>query len=259
MSPPVDDSDTPTVCRWARRRAATVAASSARRSGTAGGEDGGAGGGGARGETCGPRRRRGDRGDNDRVRTFDAKFGQRFLEGVPRCPGVYRIYDESGALLYVGKAADLRRRLAQYRTTRRTKHARKRRALVRSAARIEGDVAESAMAASLREVRLIQELAPRENVASAFPFMYPFVGTLVEGGEVFFCLTTSPEAFPAFTFHGAFRSRAVTREAFFSLRRLLAFVGHPVPRHRSERLGRPRHPPPLGGRPLPRARPAAWD
>ena len=47
------------------------------------------------------------------------------------------------ALLYVGKARNLRRRLAQYRTARRTKKDRKRRTLVRSADRIEWQVCAS--------------------------------------------------------------------------------------------------------------------
>ena len=88
-------------------------------------------------------------------------------------PGVYHLYDVADALLYVGKARDLRRRLAQYRTTRRTKKDRKRRALVRSAHRIVWQVCASELEASLTEIRLIQALRPRENVAGAFPFLYP--------------------------------------------------------------------------------------
>jgi excinuclease ABC subunit C len=109
------------------------------------------------------------------VRTFDRKFGADFLAGVPSAPGVYHLYDAADALLYVGKAGDLRRRLAQYRTTRRTKKDHKRRALVRSAHRIVWQVCASELEASLTEIRLIQALRPRENVAGAFPFLYPFI------------------------------------------------------------------------------------
>jgi hypothetical protein len=175
------------------------------------------------------------------VRTFDRKFGADFLTGVPSAPGVYRLYDGGGALLYVGKARDLHRRLAQYRTTRRIKKDRKRRALVRSAERIDWQVCESELEASLTEIRLIQALRPQENIAGAFPFLYPFVGIHADGAETHFCLTTSPEAFPPFDFHGAFRSREVTGEAFFALMRLLRFVGHPTPRRRRDRLSLPRH------------------
>lgn len=175
------------------------------------------------------------------MRAFDRKFGADFLAGVPPQPGVYHFYDGAGTLLYVGKAHDLRRRLGQYRTTRRIKKDRKRRALVRSAERIVWQVCASELEASLTEIRLIQALRPRENVAGAFPFLYPFIGIHADGAETRFCLTTSPEAFAPFRLHGAFRSRETTAEAFFALMRLLRFVGHGAPRRRADRARRPLH------------------
>jgi len=171
------------------------------------------------------------------VRLFDQKFGADFLAGVPAAPGVYRFLDAAGALLYVGKAGSLRRRLAQYRTAGRKKKERKRRALVKAAATITWEVCESDLAASLTEIRLIQTLRPRRNVAGAFPFLYPFLGMRVDGRETFFCLTTRPEAFPSFELHGAYRSRDATGEAFHALARLLRFVGHPIPRARDRIIG----------------------
>jgi hypothetical protein len=192
------------------------------------------------------------------VRPFDQKIGADFLGGVPHEPGVYRIYDSAGGLLYIGKARDLRRRLAQYRTTRRTKKDRKRRALVRAAERIEWQACPSELDASLTEIGLIQALRPRRNVAGAFPFLYPFIGIHVDGADTRFCLTTSPEAFAAFALHGAFRSREVTREAFFALMRLLRFVGHETARRPRHRLSVPRHSHVRVFRRLPRDWPDLW-
>jgi hypothetical protein len=192
------------------------------------------------------------------VRLFDRKFGPAFLAGVPAEPGVYRLYDEAGRLLYVGKAKCLRRRLAQYRVTRRLKKDRKRQALVRAAVRIDWEVRPSELDAGLEEIRLIQDLQPRENVAGAFPFLYPFVGLAVEGRETRFCLTTTAEAFSRYELHGAFRSRRVTRTAFFSLMRLLAFVAHPSPQHRRERRALPRYSCVRAFRHLPAGWPDLW-
>jgi GIY-YIG catalytic domain len=193
------------------------------------------------------------------VRLFDRKFGAHYLAGVPSQPGIYRLYDEAGALLDVGKARDLRHRLAQYRTTQRTKKDRKRRRLVRSTARIVWEVCASELDASLAEIRLIQALRPPENVAGAFPFLYPFVGIHIDGRDTSFCLTTSPEAFPAFDLHGAFRSREVTGEAFFSLMRLLRFIGHPTVPSRRRRHQVAPHSYVVGFRRLPAPWPALWS
>ena len=192
------------------------------------------------------------------VRLFDQKFGADFLSGVPTQPGVYRLYGEAGVLLYVGKAANLRRRLGQYRTAGRKKRERKRRALVKAATGIRWEVCESALTASLTEIRLIQTLRPPRNVTSAFPFLYPFLGLRVDGAETYFCLTTSPAAFPAFDLHGAFRSREVTGEAYFSLMRLLHFVGHPVPRHRCRRFATAAHSHVVGFRRLSEEAATGW-
>ena len=193
------------------------------------------------------------------MRPFDKKFGTEFLAGVPAAPGVYRFLDASGALLYVGKAGSLRRRLAQYRTAGRKKRERKYRALVKAAATLTWEVCESDLAAALTEIRLIQTLRPRRNVASAFPFLYPFIGILVEGRETFFCLTTRPEAFPSFELHGAYRSRDVTGEAFHALARLLRFVGHPIPAARCRMVGGAARSALIGFRRLPVDAPSGWS
>jgi len=192
------------------------------------------------------------------VGTFDRKFGDDFLPGVPAEPGVYRFYGPEDALLYVGKARNLRRRLAQYRTTGRRKKERKRRALIRLAERITWEVYGSELDASLAEIRLIQSLRPPRNVAGAFPFLYPFIGIRANGRETHFCLTTSPEAFPGFELHGAFRSRDVTGEAFFAIARLLRLVGHPIPQSRRDRRAVPHHSYVYGFRRLPAEWPEMW-
>lgn len=164
------------------------------------------------------------------MKRFDKKFGDEFLKSVPKAPAVYRLYDIDGAVFYVGKAKDLRRRLAQYRNASRARRDRKMRTLIAEAARIEWTVSPSELDAELEEVRLIQTLRPRANVASAFEFLYPFVGLRRRGGDLHFCLTTTPESFDDHAFHGAFRSRETTGGAFFALMRLLRHVGHPIPR-----------------------------
>jgi hypothetical protein len=130
--------------------------------------------------------------------------------------------------------------------------------LVRAAARVAWEVCPSELDAALTEVQLIQTLRPPRNVATAYSFLYPFIGLRVEERETEFCLTTSPDASPGFELHGAFRSRAVTREAFFALMRLLRLVGHSTDRSRPHRLRTARHAYVLSFRRLPAAWPDLW-
>src|SRR5678815_1052149 len=108
------------------------------------------------------------------VRNFDRKFGAEFLESLPGSPGVYLVYDQKGELIYVGKAKNLKRRLSQYRNTLRKKY-RRMRGIVKEAARIEVQCAETDLDACLREARLIQKHRPRWNIVGAYSFLYPLI------------------------------------------------------------------------------------
>lgn len=161
------------------------------------------------------------------TRAFDRRLGAAFLETVPRSPGVYRVLDAEGVVVYVGKAVNLRRRLAQYRNAKRIRKHWKMRAIVKSAASIAFEACESEVAAELLEASLIASLKPRWNVAGAFSFLYPSIG-LGRGPrrEALLAFSTVPSERPELAWHGAYRSREITGEAFFALVRLFALVGH---------------------------------
>src|SRR5262245_10237008 len=110
------------------------------------------------------------------IRTFDRNFGPEFLESLPGYPGVYLVYDQKGELIYVGKAKNLKRRLSQYRNTLRLKKHRRMRGIVKEAARIEIQCAQTHLDACLTETRLIQGHRPRWNIVGAYSFLYPLIG-----------------------------------------------------------------------------------
>jgi excinuclease UvrABC nuclease subunit len=168
---------------------------------------------------------------------FDKKFGDAFLETVPASPGVYWWRDETGAMLYVGKAVHLRRRIAQYRNASRLKRGRKMRDLVQRAVTLEWEICASHLDACLREIRLIQEHRPPANVAGAYSHRYPYLA-LAQGPRdaIRVAFVTAPENAVDGQLFGAFRSRHVVIEAYLALVRLFRFVGHgsraPGPRAR---------------------------
>jgi hypothetical protein len=194
------------------------------------------------------------------ARSFDRKFGEEFLESLPGSPGVYLVYDQQSELIYVGKAINLKRRLSQYRNTLRRKKHRRMQGIVKDAARIEIQRAETHLEACLTETMLIQKHRPRWNIVGAYSFLYPLIGIRCANGNIEFCMTTTPEAVlkdhPGFEFHGAFRSRRITGDAFFALMRLLKFVGHVNPANR--RIRPPRYSYLFSFRKLPGNWAAAW-
>ncbi len=82
---------------------------------------------------------------------------------IPQTPGVYQFLDAQGQVIYVGKAKNLKQRLASYFGTH--KHlSRKTRTMVKNAARVEYTIVETEQDALLLENTLIKKLQPRYNV-----------------------------------------------------------------------------------------------
>lgn len=82
---------------------------------------------------------------------------------LPKQPGVYRFIDETGLILYVGKAKNLKNRLASYFGERQDRVF-KTRNLVRHADHIEYTIVETEADALLLENTLIKKFQPRYNV-----------------------------------------------------------------------------------------------
>ncbi|PMR77030.1 excinuclease ABC subunit UvrC [Billgrantia endophytica] len=101
--------------------------------------------------------------------TFDSR---QFLANLTQAPGIYRMLDEQGDTLYVGKAKRLKARLASY--FRGTLNA-KTQAMVARIADVQVTVTRSETEALLLEQTLIKELRPPYNILLRDDKSYPFV------------------------------------------------------------------------------------
>lgn len=102
--------------------------------------------------------------------TFDASA---FLATCSGRPGVYRMFDAEARLLYVGKAKNLKKRLASY--FRKTGLAPKTAALVARIAQVETTITANETEALLLEQTLIKEWRPPYNILLRDDKSYPYV------------------------------------------------------------------------------------
>ena len=101
---------------------------------------------------------------------FDSKA---FLNTLTALPGVYRMLDERGQALYVGKARNLKQRVSSY---FRENHASvKTRSLVARIHAIEVTVTHTEVEALILESTLIKELQPRYNILLRDDKGYPYI------------------------------------------------------------------------------------
>lgn len=92
----------------------------------------------------------------------------------PHSPGVYRYYDSEGNVIYVGKAKDLHKRVAQYFVSPDRLNA-KTRVLVSKIADARYSVVDSEADALLLENNLIKQYKPRYNILLKDSKTYPWI------------------------------------------------------------------------------------
>lgn len=92
---------------------------------------------------------------------------------LPENPGVYQFFDDKGAIIYIGKAKNLRRRVLSYFTKNHDNA--KVRVMVRRISRIEHIVVDTEIDALLLENSLIKKHQPRYNILLKDDKTFPWI------------------------------------------------------------------------------------
>ncbi|MGE3876094.1 MAG: excinuclease ABC subunit UvrC [Parvibaculaceae bacterium] len=95
------------------------------------------------------------------------------LKTLPNRPGVYRMFDAKGDVLYVGKARSLKNRVASY--IRLGGHTNRIAAMISLTANMEFVTTETEAEALLLEANLIKKLRPRFNVSLRDDKSFPYI------------------------------------------------------------------------------------
>lgn len=122
-----------------------------------------------------------------------AELIQAFVKRLPNSPGVYRMFNEAGDVLYVGKARSLKKRVNNYALGRG--HSNRIGRMIRETANMEFVTTRTETEALLLEANLIKRLRPRFNVQLRDDKSFPYI------------LVTADSRAPAIFKHRGARSR----------------------------------------------------
>ncbi len=146
-------------------------------------------------------------------RTYRPKPGE-----VPTDPGVYRFRDEHGRVIYVGKARNLRSRLANYFQDLSALHPRTA-TMVTTAASVQWTVVRTEVEALALEYSWIKEFDPRFNVKYRDDKSYPYLAVTM-GEDVPRALVMRGAKRPGTRYFGPFGHAWAIRETLDLLLRV---------------------------------------
>lgn len=137
---------------------------------------------------------------------------------LPLQPGVYLMRDQSGIILYVGKAKALKNRVSQY-FHRSAAHTPKVRAMVSQVADFDTIVTNSELEALLLECNLIKLHRPKYNILLKDDKAYPYLRVSVQEPYPRLSLAYRP-ADDGARYFGPYRSSAVIRSTIRTVQQL---------------------------------------
>ena len=126
----------------------------------------------------------------DAIEPFDLEG---FLETLTQRPGVYRMLDQRGEVIYVGKAKNLKKRVSSYFQSRETSP--KQQAMVARIHAIDVRVTHSEAEALLLESQLIKRFRPRYNITLRDDKSYPAI------------YVSTHQTYPRLSFHRGAKQR----------------------------------------------------
>ena len=122
------------------------------------------------------------------------RLGRDFFRRLPESPGVYLMRDTSNAVLYVGKAKNLRKRLGSYRVANPDRMPRRHLRMLRAVERIELQECSDETSALAKESELLRALKPRFNRAGTWPAPPRFLVWRCVGTKLELAVTSTPDA-----------------------------------------------------------------
>lgn len=122
------------------------------------------------------------------------RLGAEFFRSAPAVPGVYLMRDGDNTVLYVGKAKNLRKRLASYRVANPDRLRRRHLRLLRAVEQIELRACVDEAAALAAESALLRTLRPRYNRAGTWPGPSRFLAWRVRRVGLELAVTQNPES-----------------------------------------------------------------
>ncbi len=152
------------------------------------------------------------------------RLGTEFFNGLPKVPGVYKMFSSSGQLLYVGKAKNLRSRLLTYRRARPGSESRKTIRLVRMIHAIKLEELPTEEEALLRENELIREHKPEFNHAKSQHEAYYYLVLKIIEKEIVTDLRMHIREEEIEQTYGAFKGHVTVRRGLGALLRQLYII-----------------------------------
>ncbi|MDD5044015.1 MAG: excinuclease ABC subunit UvrC [Candidatus Omnitrophica bacterium] len=143
------------------------------------------------------------------------------IKALPESSGVYIFKDKAGKILYIGKAANLKKRVSSYFTRYLSD---KNQRMVSQAADIEYILTPSEAQAELKEAAMIKDNLPRYNVALKDDKSFPLIRISDEAyPQIAICRRAKKSALDRARYFGPYTNAKLLRQALKTIRRIFGF------------------------------------